>query len=100
MPSLHDSHNLCNVRNRLYTELALLLPGANMRLARKYKLKWLVADFLFISDMLANSIWGQKYYAIFAYWGISADATNCIISILELLRILMLLYQKHHPEDN
>jgi len=63
---------------------------------RGYQVKWFAADFLFVSDMLANSIWGQKYYEIFSYWGMSPGLINSITSILELIRILMLLYQRHH----
>lgn len=65
---------------------------------KNYNTQWFVADFMFVSDMLANSIWGQKYYEIFSYWGMSPGMINSIISILELIRILMLLYQKHQSD--
>ena len=66
-----------------------------MTMFKEYNKKWLVADFLFISDMMANGIWGQKYYAIFSEFGISSDATSAIVAFLELIRIFILLGQNH-----
>jgi hypothetical protein len=58
----------------------------------------LIADFLFASDLLANSIWGQKYYEIFSYWGLSSGAINTTVSILEIVRIFFLVAQRRNQE--
>lgn len=54
----------------------------------------LVADFLFASDLIANSVWGDKYYEIFTYWGLSVGGINTVISTLELIRIFFLVTQR------
>ena len=56
-------------------------------------MKWFVADFIFISDMVSNSILGAKYYEIFSSYGMSPVTINTLVSILEILRIGILLYQ-------
>ena len=59
-----------------------------------YQAKWFCADFIFISDTLANGVWGSKYYEIFATFGLKPAAVNTVISILELIRLGVLLYQR------
>jgi hypothetical protein len=65
-----------------------------------YNPKWFAADFLFASDILANSIWGSKYYEVFTYMGFSSGAISTIVSILELVRILILIQERHKGQNN
>ena len=59
-----------------------------------YQAKWFCADFLFIFDTLANGIWGSKYYDVFTAFGFKASTINTAISLLELIRLSVLLYQR------
>ena len=59
-----------------------------------YQFKWFAADFIFISDTLANGIWGSKYYEIFTAFGFKPSTINTAMSALELIRISILLYQR------
>lgn len=65
-----------------------------MNFINNYQAKWFSADFLFISDTLANGIWGSKYYEIFSAFGLKPSAINTAISILELISLGVLLYQR------
>ncbi len=59
-----------------------------------YDIKWFPADFAFVSDILANGMWGSKYYEMFSFFGIQPSAVNAALSLLELVRIGVLLYQR------
>ena len=63
-----------------------------------YQARWLAADVVFISDTLANSILGTKYYEIFSYLGFKPELVNTILSILELIRLFILITQRHNNE--
>lgn len=66
---------------------------------KNYDSKMLVADFLFASDLIANSVWGDKYYEIFTSWGLSGNSINTIISILEIVRVFMLVAQRRQSQE-
>lgn len=65
-----------------------------VRFVHNYQLKWLAADIAFVSDILANGVWGSKYYEIFGVFGIQPSTVNAGISALELIRVGILLYQR------
>lgn len=65
-----------------------------------YNPQWFAADFLFASDLLANGIWGSKYYEIFEYFGMSSGAVSTIVSILELVRVFILVKERHNNQNN
>ena len=65
-----------------------------VRFVHNYQLKWLAADITFVSDILANGVWGSKYYEIFGVFGIQPSTVNAGISALELIRVGILLYQR------
>ena len=65
-----------------------------MRFIHNYTFKWLVADFLFVFDIVANGVWGAEYYEFFALFGIQASAINAAVSTLQTIRICILLYQR------
>lgn len=67
---------------------------------KSYNPQWFAADFLFASDILANGIWGSKYYEIFTYLGIPGGAVSTIVSILELVRIAILVRERHNNQNN
>lgn len=59
-----------------------------------YDIKMFIADFIFAADLIANSVIGSKYYDIFTAWGLSGNAINTIVSILEIVRVVMLVVQR------
>ena len=65
-----------------------------VRFIHNYNAKLFCADFLFISDLLANGIWGGEYYEVFSRFGFHGRTINSIISILALVRISVLFYQR------
>jgi hypothetical protein len=65
---------------------------------KNYDSKMLVADFLFAFDLIANGAWGDKYYEIFTSWGLSGNSINTIVSILEIVRVFMLVAQRRNQE--
>ncbi len=65
-----------------------------MTFINNYQAKWFLADFAFVSDILANGIWGSKCYEIFAVFGIKAGTVQAGIAALELIRIGVLLYER------
>lgn len=65
-----------------------------MTFVNHYQAKWFLADLTFVSDILANGIWGSKCYEIFGILGIKAGHVQTAIAALELIRIGVLLYQR------
>ncbi len=65
-----------------------------MAFIHNYQIEWLATDIIFVSDTIANGIWGSKYYEFFTVFGFKGAAVNTAVSTLELIRIGILLYQR------
>ena len=65
-----------------------------MALVDYYDIKFLPADIFFIADTLQNGMWGAEYYKFFAGLGLEPSTINTCVSILEIIRMGILLYQR------
>lgn len=72
-------------------------------LIANYKTKWLPADLVFIADAISNSVMATQYKAFIMAMGIDPVTANALISILEVMRIASLLYERSNnrpPESS
>lgn len=60
-----------------------------------YNIHWLIADLILIADVMANSLLGPEFYNLFTGIGVPGKAVNAFTSILELIRIVVLLRENH-----
>lgn len=67
---------------------------------KNYNKAWILPDFLFLSDMFASGVWGEKYYDVFSFFGITGSTTSTIVCALELVRLIALIAQKHSSPNN
>jgi hypothetical protein len=70
-----------------------------MDFLKAYKTKWLPADIVFVMDAISNSAWADSYHSFLTSLGLDPFTVNVIISIMEVVRIGGLLYQKHKDES-
>lgn len=66
-----------------------------LSIVNKYNTRWLAADFILLSDMLANSTFGSEYYTIFESFGFSAHSINATVSFFQMVRMIILLRMNH-----
>jgi hypothetical protein len=69
-----------------------------LKILGRYNKKWIAADFILISDLLANSVLGSEYYVIFESLGFSAHAINAVVSFFQMIRMIALLRINHMKE--
>lgn len=67
---------------------------------QSYKTKWLPADIVFIMDALANSTLAMQYHDMLTRLGLDPSAVNVVISLMEVVRIGYLLYEKKAEESS
>ena len=65
-----------------------------MRLTYQYR--WLPADLLFIIDTISgNPAMAEQYHEVIKALGLNPTVTNTLVSVGELLRIFILIAQRH-----
>jgi hypothetical protein len=66
-----------------------------MSILSQYKSKWLPADIIFAVDALSNATLASQYHDTLVGFGLDPITVNVCVSIAEVIRILVLIHQKH-----